>query len=348
VALSRLTSLKGLILRTKINPSVVSTDNQIVAFGKVQETQDPLNTILQQQQAIYLESLMIETFDLSEIQKLINQIEQKHDSTGEFEDPEMQSALSFLSKSVGRELQNTEKFKKQIRYCLHHREYEKLLERIGKGSTYYIEFIKKNLFILVKHLEEVKQFSRTKTYQTALTEIDLLFMKKWEQMDMAQHIAKCIIEGKEITPQSKLDQSRIKTRKELVGEIVSFVEENPKNTKTKTGKKRKKKASGAPKAEKGATYKITYGLTKDGLSISEIAEKRQLTASTVEGHIARGIQEKELTIDKFMEEDDRETIAQVLNDNPEGNSGFVYGKLKGKYSYGQIRMVQAHMGKMKL
>ena len=138
----------------------------------------------------------------------------------------MQSALSMLSKSVGRELANTEKFKQQIRYCLHHREYEKLLERIGKGSAYYIEFIQKNLFILVKHLEEVKQFSKTKTYQTALTEIDLLFMKKWEQMDMAQHIARCIIEGKEVTPQPEKDKARLTKRKELVGEIVSFVEEN--------------------------------------------------------------------------------------------------------------------------
>ena len=348
VALSRLTSLKGLILRTKIDPSVVSTDDQVVAFGKVKETQDPLSTILQQEQAIYLDSLMVETFDVSEIQKLINAIEQKHDSTGEFEDPEMQSALSVLSKSVGRELANTEKFKQQIRYCLHHREYEKLLERIGKGSAYYIEFIQKNLFILVKHLEEVKQFSKTKTYQTALTEIDLLFMKKWEQMDMAQHIARCIIDGKEVTPQPEKDKARLTKRKELVGEIVSFVEENPKNTKTKTGKKRKKKTPGAPKAVKGATYKVTYGLAKEGLSIAEIAEKRELNTSTIEGHIARGIQEKELSIDKFMDEDARKTIEQVMNENPEGNSGWVYGKLKGEYTYGQIRMVQAHLGKMKV
>ncbi|MFC2175601.1 helix-turn-helix domain-containing protein [Bacteroidota bacterium] len=346
VALSRLTSLKGLILRTKIDPSVVSTDNQVVAFGKVKEAQDPLSNILQQEQAIYLEALMVETFDVSEIQRLISQIEQKHDSAGEFEDPEMQSALSVLAKSVARELANTEKFKQQIRYCLHHREYTKLLDRIEKGSAYYIEFIKKNLFILVKHLEEVKQFSRTKTYQTALTEIDLLFMKKWEQMDKAKHVAQCIVEGKEVTPQPEKDKERLAKRKALVGEISSVVQENPKNTKTKTGKTRKKKAPGAPKAEKGATYKITYELAKNGLSISEIAEKRELVTTTIEGHIARGIQEKVLTIDKFMDEDDRETIEQVLNDNPEGNSGLIYAKLNGQYTYAQIRMVQAHLGRM--
>ena len=122
-------------------------------------------------------------------------------------------------------------------------------------------------------------------------------------------------------------------------------EKNPKNTKTKTGKTRKKKDPNAPKAAKGATFKITYELAKDGLSIAEIAEKRGLVTTTVEGHIARGIEENELKIDKFMDEDDRETIEQVLQENPEGNSGLIYGKLKGQYSYSEIKMVQAHLAK---
>ena len=90
---------------------------------------------------------------------------------------------------------------------------------------------------------------------------------------------------------------------------------------------------------------MTYELAKDGLSIAEIAEKRGLTASTIEGHIAKGIEAGEVDINKFMEEDDRETIAMVIKDNPKENSGFVYGKLQGKFSYGQIRMVQAFLAK---
>ena len=343
VALSRLTSLNGLILRTKIDSSVVSTDDQVVEFGKVKDAQQPLNTILQQEQAIYLASLMAETFDLSEIQKLIAQIEQKHDSSGEFEDEEMKSALAILSGNIAKESGNTDKFRQQIRYCLHHREYDKLLERIGKGSAYYIDFVQKNLSILVKHVEEVKQFSRTKTYQTALAEIDLLFMKKWEQMDMAEHIARCIIEGKEVTPQPKKDEARIAKRKSMVNEITSYVQEHPKNTRTKSGKTRKPKKEKGAKPEKGATYRVTYELAKDGLSIAEIAEKRGLANTTIEGHIAKGIEAGELSIDKYMEEDDRETIEQVLTENKGANSGEIYAKLNGQYSYSQIRMVQAYL-----
>ncbi|MFM1877115.1 MAG: hypothetical protein RL266_2852 [Bacteroidota bacterium] len=344
VALSRLTSLDGLILRTRIDPSVVSTDGQVVEFGKVKDAQLPLSTILQQEQANYLSTLMQITFQFDELVSLLEKLQKDHDTSGEFEDEEMRSALSIITRNLNVEKPNTEKFQQQISYCLHHREYDKLIERIGKASAYYIDLVQKNLFVLVKHLEEVKQFSRTKTYQTALDEVDLLFMKKWEQMDMAQYIVRCIIEGKDIVPQPKLDAERKTKRSKMVSEISAFVEEHPKNSKRRSGKSRKaKKEKGAGKPEKGATYNVTYELAKDGLTITEIAEKRGLANTTIEGHIARGIEAGVLNIDKYLEPDDRETIEQIVRENKGANSGEIYAKLNGQYSYSQIRMVQAHL-----
>lgn len=345
VALSRLTSLDGLVLRTKIDTRVVSTDNQVVAFSKTKDQQEPLPTILKNEQRNYLANLLGTTYDFTEVTQTIQRILQKHDTTRQFEDPEMRSALDVLSDNMNAQNANSKKFVQQLRFCLQENDYKRLLNRIEKGSKYYIQFVEDNLRLLLKHIEEVKQFARTKTYLTALTEIDLILMKKWEQMDKAHQVAQCIIEGKEIKVNLERDTERNLLRRKLTSDAAKEAEDNPKNTKTKTGRTRKKKDPNAPKAEKGATYKVTYELAKEGLSVAEIAKKRGLVNTTVEGHIARGIQDKELTIDKFMEEDDRETIEQVIKENPDENSGTVYGKLKGKYSYGQIRMVQAHLGR---
>lgn len=345
VALSRLTSLDGLILRTKIDPNVVSTDQQVVAFAKTKDQQQPLDVILKQDQANFLNRMLSETFDFSGVVKAIEAILKKHETVGQFEDAEMRSALDVIASNIKSEMANTQKFVQQLRFCLQENEHERLLNRIEKGSKYYIEFVESNIKLLLKHIEEVKQFSRTKTYSDALAEIDLILMKNWEQMDKARDVAEAIIQGKEIKKNLERDTERNLLRRKLSSDAEKEAEKNPKNTSTKSGKKRKKKASGAPKAEKGATYKVTYGLAKDGLSVAEIAEKRGLTTSTIEGHIAKGIEAGEVKIDKFLEEDDRETIEMVIKDNPEGNSGTVYGKLQGKYSYGQIRMVQAHLNK---
>ena len=345
VALSRLTSLDGLVLRTKINPSAVSTDTQVVAFAKTKDQQEPLPNILKNEQRNYLANLLATTFGFTEVTQTIQRILQKHDTTGQFEDPEMRSALDVLSDNMNAQNANTQKFVQQLRFCLQENDHERLFGRIEKGSKYYIEFVENNLRLVLKHIEEVKQFSKTKTYLTALDEVDLILMKKWEQMDKASEVAEYIINGKEVKKNLERDTERNLLRRKLSSDAAKEAEKNPKNTKTKTGKTRKKKDPNAPKAAKGATFKITYELAKDGLSIAEIAEKRGLVTTTVEGHIARGIEENELKIDKFMDEDDRETIEQVLQENPEGNSGLIYGKLKGQYSYSQIKMVQAHLAK---
>ena len=345
VALSRLTSLDGLILRTKIDPNVVSTDQQVVAFAKTKEEQQPLQTILEQDQANFLSRMLGATFDFSDVVKAIEAILKKHETVGQFEDEEMRSALAVIAANVSKESANTQKFVQQLRFCLQENDHARLLERIEKGSGYYINFVEANLKILLKHIEEVKQFSKTKTYRDSLAEIDLILMKNWEQMDKAKDVADAIINSKEIKKNLERDTERNLLRRKLASDAEKEAEKNPKNTKTKTGKRRKKKGPNAPKPEKGATFKATYNLAKDGLSIAEIAEKRSLTTSTIEGHIAKGIQTGELKIDAFMDEDDRDTIAMTIKDNPEGNSGTIYGKLKGKFSYGQIRMVQAYLAK---
>ncbi len=345
VALSRLTSLDGLILRTKIDPNVVSTDAQVVEFGKTKERQEPLPNILKNEQRNYLANLLGSTFDFDEVTQTIQRILQKNDTVGQFEDPEMRSALDVLSNNMKAQKANTRKFVQQLHFCLQENDNQRMLDRIEKGSKYYIEFVENNLRLLLKHIEEVKQFSRTKTYITALDEVDLILMKKWEQMDKSHQVAQCIIEGREIKPNLERDTERNLLRRKLTSDATKEAEKNPKNTKTKSGKTRKPKKEGAPKAEKGSTYKLTYGLAKEGLSIAKIAEAREMALTTIEGHIARGIEEKELTIDTFMDKDARETIEQVLKGNPNENSGFVYGKLAGKFSYGQIRMVQAYLAK---
>jgi len=342
VALSRLTSLDGLILRTKIDPSVVSTDQQVVEFSETKDNQQPLDVVLKQDQTAYINRVLSATFDFSDVVRTIEAILKKHETVGQFEDDEMRSALDVIAQNMKAEMPNTQKFIQQLRFCLQENDHDRLLSRIEKGSKYYIDFIEKNLQLLLKHIEEVKQFSRTKTYRTALDEIDLILMKNWEQMDKAYDVAKAIIEGKEIKKNLERDTERNLLRRKLATDAEKEAEKNPKNASTKSGKKRKKKGT-APK--RGETYKVTYELAKDGLSIAEIAERRELTTSTIEGHIAKGIEAGQVNINAFMEDDDRETIEMVIKDNPEGNSGTVYGKLKGEYSYGQIRMVLAFLSR---
>src|SRR5690606_16419350 len=84
VAMSRLRTLGGLILRTRIDPSVVSTDKDVQAFSERRLTQQPLPEQLRDQQRQYLEALLTSSFDLGDRVKKVG-FARKDNRPGEFE-----------------------------------------------------------------------------------------------------------------------------------------------------------------------------------------------------------------------------------------------------------------------
>jgi len=338
VALSRLRSLEGLVLRTRINTSSISSDRDVVAFTQRNEQQKPLPVMLEEQQRKFLERLLTTTFDFSDIAKQLNYLQNNKAGKMEFEDGSMRQAIGILQDRIKNEEMNTAIFKNQLLRLLQQNFSEKLLERIASGNTYYGAFMEENLRQILVHLAEVERFTRTKTYRNTLSEIDQLMMKSLAEMEKAAYITNCIISGKEITRLEEQNKKIIQRRIELWEIAENEADDNPKFTTRKSGRKRKK----GKKKEKGETYKITYVLLKEGKSMKEIATSRGLAVSTVERHMARGIEAGDVRILDLLSEDVVNEIADKLKERPAGTSE-VYNAFNGKYSYGVLRMVQAHL-----
>lgn len=338
VALSRLTSLDGLVLRTPISSNVVSSDKQIVEFSKKSDLQDQLPTVLHDKQAGFLRGLLDSTFNFEILLRHIDVIRQKHDPS-DFEDAEMRTAIDRLDTKLKTEQPNTLRFRSQLNRLLGERDHTLISERTAKGSTYYRKFLLDCIKELLIHKGEVEQFTRTKTYLNTLSELDLLLMKKLEDIEKSEYLVSCILNSKDIEQQPETDRKRQHARKQLVEEVQQHMKDNPKNSGRKTGRTRKKKDG--PQAEVGATYFETFKLVKDGLTLDEIARKRDLKASTIETHFSRGIRSGEIELNKVMNDADVSAIRPAIEKNKEASMTGVYSDLKGKYSYGQLRMVLA-------
>lgn len=341
VALSRLRSLNGLTLRTKIHESVISSDEEVVRFTGSKEEQEPLHQSLKQRQAIYLRNLLLQCFDYSEIIKQIEYIQDKAGQKIEFEDPEMQHALNNLNGKFIGESKNTRRFQNQIKELLSTSNGNKLQERIKKGSDYYLNFLYSCLKDLLLHLEETEQFSRIKTYQNALAELDQMINKNISALQKATYITQCIFNEQEITRNEGLIEERRKKRQEIRAEITEHIKANPKNSSTKTGRKRKKGK------EKGATFQETFKLVKKGLNIEEIAKERALVVGTIESHFSRGIASGDLQILELMDEEELKEIEVLFPEETQKPLSEIYNAANGKYSYGKLRMVQAHLDRKK-
>lgn len=339
VALSRLRSLDGLILGTKISPSVISSDSNVTSFSQRKDEQPPLSELLDKAQQEYIERLLAQTFDFRDIIDQLLSIKKGAAAKTEFEDETMRAALDIIREAFEKEVANTNGFRSQLMRLLRDGVRDQLIERIEKGTAYYMVLIQKKSRLLLTHIAEVSQFSKTRTYLNTLEEVDASIVKKQTQIRSLQVTLESILDGKEIEPNKALVKKISIERETMINAVAAEVKANPKFSKLKTGRKRK--TSTGPKTEKGETYKKTLALFKEGQTIDDVAEKRGLSVGTIESHAAKLIAAGEIDIDHFMDKDDAQEIAKAIAKDSNESTSSVVGYLKGRFTYGQVRMVQA-------
>ena len=346
VALSRLRSLDGLILRTRIDPGVVSSDRDVVAFTQRGHAQDPLPDQLKASQREYLQLLLTGTFDLGDLQRKVEWTMKDHPETAQFEDDSMKTALQLLRDALRAEEDNTRKFRSQLLRLLQDDQRDALLERIEKGAAYYDDLLQARMKALFQHLAQVELLSRSKEYGNALKEIDGMLMKRIATIAKVAHVTRCIMSDEPITRLKDQEQGLAAKRAAMVGEARAWADEH--RPKGKSGKKRKKKAEANDDVEgtatprlRGETYLKTYALLKMGKSLEEIAAERSMALSTIEGHAARGIGEGVLAIEELLPAEERDTIADWMQEHPDKNLNDARNEFGDRFTYGKLRMVQA-------
>lgn len=339
VALSRLRSLDGLILGTKIDPSVISNDHTVVEFSKRKDLQDSLPEMLNKGQRVYLEDLIRQTLDFMSVIDLIGQFGNKKKNDLEFEDESMKAAIPSIRETIEQEVSNTERYRQQLLRLLWSGERDQLMERVEKGCEYYMKMVTTCLERLMRHMADVRQFTRTKTYLNQCEELDLALMIKWQQLAGLKPILADVLDNKAVLKRADIRESIHKDRAKIIEKVEKDAHVNPVKATGKTGRKKKK----GEKQPKGATYTKTLELIKAGKSAEEIAEERGMAVSTIEGHFARLIRQGELELHEFMKDEDSKAIAKAIVDDANESLSDVYAFFKGKYSYGQLRMVQAVM-----
>ena len=339
VALSRLQSLEGLILRTRINPPSIMNDGDVLEFSGNMEQQKPLPELFIEKQRLYLEQILGSTFDFSGITRQLAYLQKSMSEKLKFEEDEwMGKAVEILLKRLRDEEKNTYLFRRQLQRLLQQNNRKMLLERIAKGGAYYTAFMEENLKQLLFHLAEVMRRTRTKTYRNALSEIDQQIMIAMGKLEQAEYIVDSILSDRNIKIYEAVQERLIERRAGLWEMAQKAVKEKPGTGSKKSGRKRSKSA----KLEKGETNKITWSMIKEGKSINEIAAKRNLAASTIERHIVRGINEGALDIFTVLEKETVKALVELL----EGSSdsiGEIHKSQNGKYTYAELNMVKAYL-----
>ncbi|MEP6615474.1 MAG: helix-turn-helix domain-containing protein [Ginsengibacter sp.] len=89
------------------------------------------------------------------------------------------------------------------------------------------------------------------------------------------------------------------------------------------------------------TKSETFKMYKSGRSVNEIAQLRNLTIQTIEGHLTYFIQKGELEIGEFMSQEKLKLISPFLQNFEGGSITSLKEQLGDRASYGEIRMAVA-------
>ncbi|WMJ73906.1 helix-turn-helix domain-containing protein [Cytophagaceae bacterium ABcell3] len=334
VALSRLTSLNGLVLLSKINSDCIYTDAQASAFSQNEPEENQLNKELEQAKESYIHNSLINAFNWNKLLNVFTNFYESFDNRRIPLQEEAQELGEKLLSCVEKQENTASKFTVQLENLLSNKDnkptdYNHLNERIAAASAYFKEKIHKELFNPIKdHLHIIKTKPKTKKYQKELKYLLNTLKHKKSILEKGLLITQGLAEG---------------TDTEILLKELSDKKESLK--KEDSEKTERKKA----KVPKGETFRISLKMFKEGKNISDIAQERGLVTSTIENHLIRFISTDELNLEELVPKKKAQQILKAIKQlNQEED--FTLSKLKGmlgeEYTYGEIRAAIAYYKKM--
>ena len=324
VALSRLTSMKGLVLSTPINKSVVKQDSAISNFNNKKASYDSLKENVSLETNRYIQSYVTRAFNFGPLMRDLgwhkssftkDDIKSAKQPYVEWTEDLVNNAYNL--KEVG------DKFNHQVEAILSSNSRQGLIrlnERLEKALEYFKPLIQEFLQTIGDHMEKLNERKRIKGYMGEVKELELLFILKLKAIQKAGLLVSEIAQNRQLT-KDKLEGSVLPLR----GKIVS-----PKSP-----------------IKKIPTKEISLNKYQKGLTIVEIANERGLTEGTIAGHLSHYVAMGQLDVSEFLSADKLEKIIDVSRKIDSRQSGELKAELGEAYTYADIRFALAYLDSSK-
>lgn len=332
VALSRLTGLSGLVLRSRIYPNAIMTDERIIDFSKNESSGEAMLQSLQLAQKEYVLDCVKSTFDFEKIQEQFT-LHFQDTNYKKLADGDHALQWSFGLRDDVEQLRDTaDKFQLQLEALIAKGTpaYPQLQQRVAAAVQWFTPLLRDKIIVpLELHLSEMRIKQRTKKYVTALQVILLSAIRKQVQLEQSMLIINDIAASKDwnsVMNQLTLLQSPQVAVKDMVKE------DDP---------------AAGPAPGKGSSKIISLEMYQSGKSIEEIAAERGYAVSTIAGHLIAFIGSGELDVKAFVTEEKLAVISQAIRQDPEASLSFIKSAIGDSCSYEEIRAVQQYEKRMR-
>lgn len=319
VALSRLTSLGGLIFSSPLPENPPPIDRALESFNSNFEKTEELESNLESERKAFIFSSSQDAFDFDHLIKTLSYHERSFnkDENRSIKQRFLDWTQDLIKDTIP--LQRVgDSFVNEVRKILMTTSYLPHLEdRVHKAKNYFLDILVPMVKEVKIHRQSLKKEAKVKAYLKELEQIEDLFHKKIRLIEKLGLIVKSLNNNE---PLSKED-----LREMTVNQL----------TKGKTSPKKSSKKDKTPTAE------ISYQMYSSGKNIEEIAATRGLVKSTIEGHMAKYVENGLIPIHDLV---DSSKVKTIMKEMKKGiiNSGELKSALPSSFTYGEIKLVQSH------
>lgn len=326
VALSRLTSLDGLVLSSQINYQSLKEDQNITTFSETKASPESLQPALEEASLEFYRTYLSNCFDLTNLlQHFITHANSYDKSEGKSTKQKYQVWATDLLSEFRVEKTQADKFIKQLQEIIipTNSNYKvNLLDRVQKATAYFTNMLKGYAKKISQHALQLTDEMQVKGYASNLADMEEIIFRQMQLITKGLGLVTSLNENKSFT---KEFINTDELNKERINELPVF---------PKGGRKKK--------PQKGESRELSYQYHKEGKNPTEIATLRELTISTVEGHLSYYVGLGLIDVFQFISKEKYETIKGVAIALDKPLAGVIKEKLGESVTFSEIRMAMAY------
>lgn len=336
VALSRLTSLEGLILQSRITEASLHVNPHVANFmenrNETQEASEGLDSL----KGNYTLEVIRNCFRMNGLFQAFGKHSGQIFGVSE-KDDEKERLIQHAILKISTWQDQIKKFMLQVENIFSQEEIDWgfLQERLSASTNFFLPEIKQLSASLEK---QMKGMSSKKKERKELAQLLLQTEKVLARLVKVKAIA----EGISSTPDYDTMISCLQQPASIEATPEPAVAEKVKKEKAVKDKTTKEKA---PKKEKGSSWRETFELYQSGIPLKEIAVSRSLAPSTVDGHLLQAIIAGAYTLEEWIGADKIREIEGAIAELEEVSLNRIKERISREINYAQIRAVLIRMEK---
>ena len=347
VALSRLRSLKGLILLSPLRMNGISNDQDVMDYSLNKASDSFLENALHFETKNFIHNYLINTFDWYD---LAQEWRNHRFSYAENSESSAKSKHAVWAKnqseSIEQLLEPSKKFILQLNklFASETVDLNHVSERIEAAFNYFMAPMDALVYQILWKIEEVKRTKKAKAFYDELMVLEELQTNAVLRLMKARLLIETVVSGATISKEKltspAIKQYKINMTEAILEEFkkvnITLIEDE-KDIERYTAKKAK------TKEPKKSTVQETYELWIQKNSIQDIATIRVLTKQTIYSHFVKLIQTKAVSISEVLPEDKIQELADAFLGYKEESLNALMEKHSDKFTWDEARMYKASL-----